>query len=1260
MHHTYITSTLLSIGTHHGSISISSNDCSSNLFCERFGGTPFALSSPPPSYSHSSQCCSCCAACCSCCGSPSLSKSSYAIKPSYLLYGLRQSSLIQCPPSRRMSLGGRVRCYNRVQGYGFDLGDYEVPCSFEESSGRGKNGGRRREVRPRQVNSQRRQCLDSASDAKAVIDLLSEEVCEDYLDCRRRIGEFSERLQKVRRGSYGGGECESQRKKNLRLRLLASKSTCEFESNTNEFKKEESRMKEVRNEKKDSREVYRGENSKVRTGSVSLSSYYSLSSEEEFENDKEVHEEELSTGDMNELGESSSQCQVVGAFENHPEDSEKQKEVSEHRTRTSSIEWDLRKKSEKKLTDFEETEYVKHSSQLQSRTESTQEDNRMMKSMNSGTRIDDFSHEYKVSYDKEEIAVVVSQEKRAAARYNQRGNNKAEKQAAVKRNSQQVTGRQDIHETDSGTASRYHRLSPGGEGMVVRGGKDRSSSSQEPLKITEMRNAGLETVSTFQKQSESLTKTQEERKALSSYWEVSDKRDQIGTSKMMGEIESTMSSQKSHQTSEGHQQYRGKTSTQHSESEVKGQRFHRTDQKPLERVQSRKGPKDATNLTVNLTNVSLVNASSNTETVVNSQRNSQQIIVNQGGDNTSTARPIQETGGRRPLLVRGPQGVRKTSSLHKRTSERASSPQTSEEEDAVERMGSEAVLVPPSHQLVARSSFRENPASGVQVQDVSEGEMSVPEIHQEPQYEDLEEGELNDHSLYLHNHGDVLGSARRQEESSMQYVEEFVERARHHEASCETEVSKGNNLRRLSADSGEKGPSEEIWDVTDPSVHEPPKAEAPEELKGTNEAGSSVVTERSEIRKTGKSMWAVIGDIVRLRWSSPRAETSKSTGGKTSSNDTAASEAWFSGRDPDENSEGTLKKDTSSSDQVLLSHTSSQRRGLASDTGETKSMASPSIILKSGSTSRGFASPAGEKDLDISPDGKRSQVAPSSVGVGETPSISLPLSARSSPIVNQSLGSHKSDASASGSGDKDGEAKRRKLQRNKQVIRDRFDDWEEAYIRESEQRKIDEMFMREALVEAKKAADIWEVPVGAVLVQHGKIIARGYNLVEELRDSTAHAEMICIREGSNQLRSWRLAETTLYVTLEPCTMCAGAILQARIDTLVWGAPNKLLGADGSWIRIFPNGGGNGLETDKPAPPVHPFHPKMTIRRGVLAADCADVMQSFFQLRRKKKVTNIKGEQQQQHSPQNSLVRVSNHPSKVLKKMHDIFHIMFCL
>ncbi|WVZ98218.1 hypothetical protein U9M48_043686 [Paspalum notatum var. saurae] len=234
---------------------------------------------------------------------------------------------------------------------------------------------------------------------------------------------------------------------------------------------------------------------------------------------------------------------------------------------------------------------------------------------------------------------------------------------------------------------------------------------------------------------------------------------------------------------------------------------------------------------------------------------------------------------------------------------------------------------------------------------------------------------------------------------------------------------------------------------------------------------------------------------------------------------------------------------------------------------------------------------------------------------------------------------------------KDVELKKRMFQRNKQVLKETFDEWEEAYRHDAEQRKADELFMREALLEAQRAADIWEVPVGAVLVQNGEIIARGCNLVEDLRDSTAHAEIVCIREASNKLKTWRLADTTLYVTLEPCAMCAGAILQARIDAVVWGAPNKLLGADGSWVRLFPGDGQTSTETmhqGQATGPVHPFHPKIAIRRGVLSAECSEIMQQFFQLRRQKK--------QKPQSP----ARTHHHPVKFFSKMHHMFGTIFCL
>lgn len=145
--------------------------------------------------------------------------------------------------------------------------------------------------------------------------------------------------------------------------------------------------------------------------------------------------------------------------------------------------------------------------------------------------------------------------------------------------------------------------------------------------------------------------------------------------------------------------------------------------------------------------------------------------------------------------------------------------------------------------------------------------------------------------------------------------------------------------------------------------------------------------------------------------------------------------------------------------------------------------------------------------------------------------------------------------------------------------------------------------MREALKEAKKALQKDEVPIGAVLVQNGKVIARGHNEVELLQDATAHAEMICITAGTTALENWRLTDTTLYCTLEPCAMCAGAILNSRITRLVWGAPDLRVGANGSWVDLF------AIK--------HPIH-TLEITPRVLEEECAYLMKSFFEATRKKK------------------------------------------
>jgi tRNA(adenine34) deaminase len=146
----------------------------------------------------------------------------------------------------------------------------------------------------------------------------------------------------------------------------------------------------------------------------------------------------------------------------------------------------------------------------------------------------------------------------------------------------------------------------------------------------------------------------------------------------------------------------------------------------------------------------------------------------------------------------------------------------------------------------------------------------------------------------------------------------------------------------------------------------------------------------------------------------------------------------------------------------------------------------------------------------------------------------------------------------------------------------------------------DEIFMRLALEEAEKAFLEDEVPVGAVLVHRGEVIARAHNEMESQNDATAHAELLCLKRGALSLKNWRLCETILYTTLEPCAMCAGAALLSRIGTLVWGAPDLRHGAHGSWVNLLD--------------PVHPIH-QITVRQGVLAQECAFIMKNFFQRKR---------------------------------------------
>ena len=152
----------------------------------------------------------------------------------------------------------------------------------------------------------------------------------------------------------------------------------------------------------------------------------------------------------------------------------------------------------------------------------------------------------------------------------------------------------------------------------------------------------------------------------------------------------------------------------------------------------------------------------------------------------------------------------------------------------------------------------------------------------------------------------------------------------------------------------------------------------------------------------------------------------------------------------------------------------------------------------------------------------------------------------------------------------------------------------------AERSVLDEHFMRIALQEAEQAAARNDVPIGAVLVQGEKVLAARGNERELRRDPTAHAEMLVIREAATALGGWRVPDATLYVTLEPCPMCAGALVLARINRLVYGTPDPKSGAAGSVVDLVR----------------HPaLNHRLLVTHGVLAAECSEILQRFFTSRR---------------------------------------------
>ena len=151
---------------------------------------------------------------------------------------------------------------------------------------------------------------------------------------------------------------------------------------------------------------------------------------------------------------------------------------------------------------------------------------------------------------------------------------------------------------------------------------------------------------------------------------------------------------------------------------------------------------------------------------------------------------------------------------------------------------------------------------------------------------------------------------------------------------------------------------------------------------------------------------------------------------------------------------------------------------------------------------------------------------------------------------------------------------------------------------------MDSDFMREALAEAQKAFHLDEVPIGAVVVKNGEIIGRGHNLRERKKDPTLHAEIVAIKQAAATLGGWRLTDCDLYVTIEPCPMCAGAILQARIRRLIFGARDSKAGCAGSLYNL--------LEDTR-------FNHRTEVTEGILKDSCALIIKEYFRQKRNKLV-----------------------------------------
>jgi tRNA(adenine34) deaminase len=1173
--------------------------------------------------------------------------------PSFL-YGLRQSTLLQWSASRRLILGAGDRFYYRLPVYGLDQGCYEVSCPLKESSVCNRSRRRRNGRCSCMLSEEESEIHHSGrfGDAEAVLSLLSEDVGVECFGGGRRSGYSRKRVEVEKRGNFGdrernlsssrrvevakgvnigsrernvssskrdevekgrkiGGrkrnvssskqvelekresydsECYSAKKKNVGLASQETNSRYELESVALESREEYCRHNEERGT------FSRGENHRG-----SSSSYHSFSSLGDFESDVEVEDkqgqfvEESTNGyrDSGKSGEYRYEGKMAEEFKRHKDDADRRGEISEQRNTAlrNGVEWDWRKKSEKKLTEIsvEETKSRSESSQIHSQVSRTHGSN-YRKSSNSHKQIE----------DEENSELVMNLDKGTRKQYGQT-ENQVIGLSESRRKYQQLTELPEFPASDAETTSLKKRSSVR-EGNLVIAANLVHEARDEHCKIVSIniekddlkRNSNqltepadtqnTERTSDWQRRSDTRMKNREGNTnlVLSSVLQSEEQRHQTGEW-ISEQIDSVRKSQHVTEKSEFHDSNTEKVSIMQPATRLKNKKENsdlvstsspeakglrpKTDQKAPLRIQSTKGSED-------VTDISVVHASD--IEIVTDQRTSE-TRINQKSTLTTLAKPVEETRERHNQThemvmqiksIKEGQRPTKLSTFCEETSEKASSVEASlnlvsqgrvQEVDAEEdKRGSKEMLLPPPSQLVSRGSLHVETTGANATPEVS-GETSesgssayythsggrTPALHHKPYGRDGS-SETYGEPLNLVTPEDALGSADRLDKSSMQYVGEFVEKVRHEVLTSEIQKEKKDSEIRLvtgkkysqesssefvsndsqlkehdsrnsPGGSGTKGPSDEMWD--DSSVQQAPQAEGPKDA----------TTGNAMVKRSGRSLWNIITNVIRLRWVS-HAESPNSvvrSGERSSSNKSASSETWFSGQGQEESNDknakmekGSMPPEVMSSDQQLHRKSSSQSQGEVSDTLRSTDEisyleADTSFLLsisESGSASKGISLASGEENLSFGGDAKGFHDTRSGM---EIMGLSLPSPSkgiRSSSIVEESSRAGETTASGSGSMEqmeepvsarlteisgtdgKGGKLKQRKLQRNKQVPKDRFDEWEEAYKLESELRRIDEMFMKEALLEAKKAADSWEVPVGAVLVHHGKIIARGCNL----------------------------------------------------------------------------------------------------------------------------------------------------------------------